>query len=220
MDHHKFKMEGFSTVRHTVRKGDWLAKLDLKDAYLTVPIFEGHRKFLRFQWGRNLFEFVSLPFGLSSAPWAFTKLMRVVVAVLLKNGLRLVIYLDDILIVADSKAAARLTVDQVKSLLQSLGFVLSSEKSEEEPVQSLEYIGLIVDALSMKLYMPDRKKEDIFRLCKIALKDALVSRESLEKIIGNLNWASAAVNFAPVHFRGLQMLLNSHRLENVRFPLS
>ncbi len=213
-------MEGFSTVRHTVRKGDWLAKLDLKDAYLTVPIFEGHRKFLRFQWGRNLFEFVSLPFGLSSAPWAFTKLMRVVVAVLLKNGLRLVIYLDDILIVADSKAAARLTVDQVKSLLQSLGFVLSSEKSEEEPVQSLEYIGLIVDALSMKLYMPDRKKEDIFRLCKIALKDALVSRESLEKIIGNLNWASAAVNFAPVHFRGLQMLLNSHRLENVRFPLS
>ena len=36
---HKFKMEGISTVRHTIREGDWLAKLDLKDAYLTVPIF-------------------------------------------------------------------------------------------------------------------------------------------------------------------------------------
>ena len=47
--HQKFKMEGISTVRHTIREGDWLAKLDLKDAYLTVPVFEGHRKFLRFK---------------------------------------------------------------------------------------------------------------------------------------------------------------------------
>lgn len=93
--------------------------------------------------------------------------MRVVVAFLRKNGLRLVIYLDDILIVADSKTAASLAVSQVKSLHQSLGFVLSSEKSEEDPVQSLEYIGLIIDTLSMKLNLPDRKKEDILRLRRI-----------------------------------------------------
>jgi hypothetical protein len=42
----KFKMEGISSVRHTIRERDWLTKLDLKDAYLTVPIFEDHRKFL------------------------------------------------------------------------------------------------------------------------------------------------------------------------------
>ena len=122
---HKFKMEGISTVRHTIREGDWLAKLDLKDAYLTVPIFSHHRKFLRFQWGRDTFEFVSLPFGLSSAPWAFTKLLRVVIAHLRKLGLRLVIYLDDILVVASSQLAARLAVNQVRSLLESLGFVIS-----------------------------------------------------------------------------------------------
>lgn len=47
--HHKFKMEEISTVRHTFREVDWLAKLDLKDAYLTVPIFADHRRSLRFQ---------------------------------------------------------------------------------------------------------------------------------------------------------------------------
>jgi hypothetical protein len=56
-------MEGISAVRQ-----NWLAKLDLKDAYLAVPIFSHHRKFLRFKWGRDIFEFVSLPFGLSFAP--------------------------------------------------------------------------------------------------------------------------------------------------------
>jgi hypothetical protein len=163
---HKFKMEGISTVRQTIREGDWLAKLDLKDTYLTVPIFFHHRKFLRFKWGRDIFEFVSLPFGLSSAPWAFTKLLRVVIAHLRKLGLRLVIYLDDILVVASSQLAARLAVNQVRSLLESLGLVISTEQSVEDPVQALEYIGLFIDTLSMKLLLPERKRLDIYRLCK------------------------------------------------------
>jgi hypothetical protein len=209
LSYQKFKMEGISSVRHTIREGDWLTKLDLKDAYLTVPIFEGHRKFLQFKWEGVLFEFVSLPFGLSSAPWAFTKLLRVVVAFLRKNGIRLVIYLDDILIAASSQTEAKVAVKRVRSLLESLGFVISDEKSSEEPSQKLEYIGLFIDSVKMRLILPDRKKLDIFRLCKSALKDPQISQIDLEKIIGNLNWAAAAVNFAPAHFRGLQILLNS-----------
>ena len=42
---HKFKMEGISTVRHTIREGDWLAKLDLKDAYLTIAFCPEHKGF-------------------------------------------------------------------------------------------------------------------------------------------------------------------------------
>ena len=68
-------MEGIATVRHTIHEGDWLTKLDLKDAYLTVPVFEAHFKFLQFEWGSDLFEFVSIPFRLSSATWVFTKLL-------------------------------------------------------------------------------------------------------------------------------------------------
>jgi hypothetical protein len=56
--------------------------------------------------------------------------------------------------------------------------------------------------------LPDRKRLDIFRLCKAALKEPHISRIDLEKIIGNLNWAATAVNFAPAHFRDLQILLN------------
>ncbi len=33
-----FKMEGVSTVKQLIRKGDFMAKLDLKDAYLTIPV--------------------------------------------------------------------------------------------------------------------------------------------------------------------------------------
>ena len=54
---------------------------------------------------------------------------------LTKKSLRLVIYLDDILIAASSQSEARLAVKRVISLLDALGFVTSDEKSSEEPSQ-------------------------------------------------------------------------------------
>ena len=43
-----FKMEGFHMVRDLVRQGDWLAKIDLKDAYFLIPVYSGYQKFLQF----------------------------------------------------------------------------------------------------------------------------------------------------------------------------
>ena len=97
------------------------------------------------------------------------------------------IYLDDILIAASSQSEARLEVERVRSLLEALGFVISDKKSSEEPSQWLEYIGLFFDSVKMRLILPDRKRLDIFRLCKVALKEPHISRIYLEKIIGNLN---------------------------------
>lgn len=33
-----FKMEGISTLWDLLRAGDWMVKVDLKDAYFTIPI--------------------------------------------------------------------------------------------------------------------------------------------------------------------------------------
>ncbi|KZR99751.1 Uncharacterized protein APZ42_004269, partial [Daphnia magna] len=93
-----FKMENLESARFLLRKGDWMVKLDLKDAYLTVPVCPSHQKFLRFQWKGRLFQFTCLAFGLAPAPRIFTKILKVVVGFLRKKGLRLIIYLDDILI--------------------------------------------------------------------------------------------------------------------------
>ncbi|KYN39387.1 hypothetical protein ALC56_06206, partial [Trachymyrmex septentrionalis] len=50
-----------------------------EDVYLLVPIFKGYRKFLRFQWREVTYEFSALPFGLSTALYIFTKILRPVV---------------------------------------------------------------------------------------------------------------------------------------------
>ena len=75
-----------------------MAKLDLKDTYLSVPITESHRKFLQFYWRNQLLQFTCLPFGLSSAPYVFTKLLRPVLTFLRDKGVHCLMYLDDMLI--------------------------------------------------------------------------------------------------------------------------
>jgi hypothetical protein len=66
-----FKMESVRTVKGDIQKGDWLLKLDLKDAYLSVRIHKDHQKYLRFLWENRAWQFRALPFGLSSAPQTF-----------------------------------------------------------------------------------------------------------------------------------------------------
>ena len=81
-----FKMEGIHLVKDLLQENDWLVKLDLKDAYFAIPIHRDHRHYLQFRWRGRTYQFSCLPFGISSAPQVFTKIMRPVVAWLRQLG--------------------------------------------------------------------------------------------------------------------------------------
>ena len=55
---------------------------DLKSGYYDVEIFEGHQTYLGFSWKHSnssqmeFYVFTVLPFGLSSAPHEFTKILK------------------------------------------------------------------------------------------------------------------------------------------------
>ena len=108
VDVQHFKIEGIHMLRDLLRKGDFMVKLDLKDAYFTVPVWIGHQKYFRFLWKETLWEFACLPLRLGSAPRTFTKIMKPGVATLRNLGICLIIYLDDLLILAYLEQTARL----------------------------------------------------------------------------------------------------------------
>lgn len=90
-----FKMETVQTVMSVIRQDDWMVSLDLKDAYLQVPIHPDSRRFLRLIWEVCHFQFRALCFGLSTAPQVFTRLMAPVSAEFLRQEFRFLRYLDD-----------------------------------------------------------------------------------------------------------------------------
>ncbi|XP_028408210.1 uncharacterized protein LOC114530788 [Dendronephthya gigantea] len=68
VEYQHFKMEGVTMLKDLLKPNDFMTKIDLKDAYLTVPIWHKHKKFLRFLWKDTLWEFACLPFGLATLP--------------------------------------------------------------------------------------------------------------------------------------------------------
>jgi len=123
-----FKMEGLAMLKDLLRLEDWMASIDLKDAYLLVTIWEGHWQYLHFVWNSQLYEFQCLPFGLCNASRVFTKLLKPVLARVHHQGLWLVMYLDDMLVMAQMREELEGHLLQITSLLECLGFVVNQEK--------------------------------------------------------------------------------------------
>ena len=136
-----FKMEGLHLLPSLMLQGDWMAKLDLKDAYLQVPIHPDHYQFLQFQWEGKTYQFKCLPFGLSAAPRVFTKLQKPVVGLLRQIGVRMIIYLDDILLLHQSLDLLEILVSQVCQLFEALGLLINRKKSLLAPTQQIEFLG-------------------------------------------------------------------------------
>ena len=124
-----FRMDTLDRIKPCLTSGSWAASLDLQDAYLQIPIHTSHRKFLRFPCDKSIYQFRALPFGLSTAPWLFTKVMDEVKKMLHKRGIQVYMYLDDWLVVADSERQCATHIATVRQLCLHLGLVVNDKKS-------------------------------------------------------------------------------------------
>jgi len=55
-------------------------------------------------------------------------------------GVRIIIYIDDMLILADSKEEATQHLEALMFLLEALGFMINPEKSHLLPCQNVEFL--------------------------------------------------------------------------------
>ena len=92
-----------------------------------------------------LYRFVVLPFGLSSAPYVFTKMMHLLVRLWRSKGLKAVVYLDDGVCALKNEKEATVASNWVKETLAKAGWVYNKVKSVWQPTHKLEWLGFDVD---------------------------------------------------------------------------
>lgn len=194
-----FKMEDGRTVIKLINKDCYLTKIDLKDAYFAVPIDIKFRKYLRFQFDGVLYEFLALPFGLSYAPYLFTKLVRPILAYYRSKGITCVAYIDDWILIHDSVSSATRDTTFVCHTLQQLGFVINSEKSCLTPQKKCLFLGFLYDTQKMILELPDDKREKI-RNTIVKLKNSTVCKiRFMAHVAGLLVSACPAVKYGKLY---------------------
>ena len=196
---HKFKLDGLETVRTWIRPNDFLATIDLKNAYQSVLVARRHRRFLAFRVGDRLFRHRCQTFGASSSPFIFTKLMKPIVRKLVEQGIRISFYLDDALIAAESFDQCRRHVARACRLLTQLGFEIATEKSRLVPARQAIYLGLTIDTARFRLAVPQKKLADLRREARKverAHHEQNLSVRQLARLGGKLNALMPAMRAA------------------------
>ena len=132
-----FRMFTISSVLSTVRKGDYVFKIDLQDAYFYVPTHPSSRKYLRFAFENKVYQLRVLPFSLNTAPQIFTRLGHTVTGYLHHQGISVIPYLDDWLVHHPDCHVLLYHQSQLLNLLHLVGFVLNRKKSQLDLVQDI-----------------------------------------------------------------------------------
>ena len=95
----KFKFEDIRNACVYLPFDHFMSKFDLKSGYHHIDILQEHQTFLGFSWVvngvRKFLVFTVLPFALSSAPYIFSKVVRVLVRYWRSHAVRITVYLDD-----------------------------------------------------------------------------------------------------------------------------
>ena len=184
-----FRMEDLWRIARIISKGLWGVKLDLKDAYMSVLLSPLVRRYFGFALGKRTFFFKVLPFGLSTAPWAFTRLMKAIKRFLRKQGLRITSFLNNFLIWASSFQEAVDHTAKAIRLLQRLGFEISWGKSSPAPTRVLEYLGVIIDLENMTFSLPEAKIVRLKSLIK-STERSFFQRSELVTLVGYLSFVA------------------------------
>lgn len=210
-----FKLEDYKTATKLVNENCYMSTIDLKDAYYLISIDHSHRKYLRFEFQGNLYEFTCLPFGLCTAPLVFTKLLKPVIFYLRKQGLRSVHYLHDFLLIGNTKEKCEINVSTTCILLNKLGFIINEQKSQDIPVQRCLFLGYIFDSTKMTIEIPDPRKLNIKNLLDKFSRLSHCKIREFAKFIGSLVACCPAIKYSWLYTKNFEKekylaLLSNH----------
>ena len=200
-----FKMDTVNSAIDLMSENCFMASVDLKHAYYSVPVHEYDQRFLQFEYRQSLFQFTCLPMGLSSSPRIFTKICKPVYAALRQKGHIVVGYIDDTYLQSESYSECERNIAETVDLLESLGFVVNREKSVLKPTQKVEFLGFELDSVNMKVTVTEKKMQKIVDFCVDVLEKESISIRVFASLIGKLVAAGNGVEFAPLYHRQLEI---------------
>jgi hypothetical protein len=200
----KFKMESLQSIWGALLPGNYTISIDLQDAYFHVPIHKEHRKYLRIYHNGVVYQFRALPFGLSTAPWLFTRIMVTVKEFVHLQAIQLYLYLDDWLAQMASHVQGEKEALFLLQLCQELGLVVNWKKSELVPSQDFNFIGAHFNLREALVTPKEENRQKTLKSLKRFLR--IPSHEAVvwQSILGLLASQFRFVRYGQLYLRPLQ----------------
>ena len=196
------------------QKEDFLITFDLKSGYHHIDIHQQHWTYLGFSWALDhepeFYVFCVLPFGLATACYVFTKVMRPLVKYWRQQGIRVVVYLDDGLVAVEGVQNATKVSTVVKQDLIKAGWIENVSKSEWVPSQQWSWLGFNIDLEQGTIEVPQIKLDNLRTQLLMAAERKDLHAKLLASLIGKLISMSLAIGpVARLMTRSMYCLLNT-----------
>ena len=158
-----FKMEGIHTLRELAQLGDYFCTVDLSDCYHAFGINQKYRDQFLFRHRGKYYRFRGASFGVTSLPRLCTKFLKVIAGYARVHGLRIVVFLDDWIILHQDPHRCVEHTEFLVELLVKAGFLIRARKCILDPVQCGLWLGWSVDMVLLRLILPYDKRRRLQR---------------------------------------------------------
>ena len=154
---------------------------------LQVPIHPESRLYLRFTMGGVSYQFRVLCFGLTTAPQVFTRLMAPISGILHRYGIRMLRYLDDWLILAESRTACLQARDRLLQVCEELGLQVNFKKSSLIPSQDRTYLGMQIQSVRFVAKPTETRVENLLEIIEEFLSSPAPLEALWRSLLGHLS---------------------------------
>ena len=201
------------------------AKVDLKNAYRSVRIHPSNYGITGLKWHFSdaphptyMFD-KRLPFGARKSPAIFHRLTQAVRRIMESKGFgNIIVYLDDFLIVAQTRDECRLAMNTLITLLRELGFAINWSKVED-PNTRVIFLGVELDSTNLTMSLPEGKLTELFNIIEEFKSKKRASKKQLQSLAGRMNWACRVIRGGRVYLRRVLNCMNQLNLSHHKIRL-
>jgi len=200
-----FRMTGVASWRELLSQDDWMMSIDIKDAYCNILLKESDRKYQRFVFGGTIWQIKTLPFGLSQAPWAWTRFLSPLLRKWRGLGIKVIAWLDDVIFAHQDRAFLIKCLQVVLDDLSTIGLKVNTKpgKSTLVPTRRLTWCGIDWDSERMLIRVPVKRLKLVRLEVKALLHCTAPTAKRLCRVLGKLQATAEAVLPARVYGRTL-----------------
>ena len=191
--------------------GCLLYKRDLKGAFRQFGIDPGDYNFTGLHWKEKFYIDTRLAMGLRSSAYGCQSVTEIVAKIANERAFVLV-YLDDFG-GAEKAEKAQGSFEHLGRLLEYFGLEEALDKAVA-PTYRMDWLGICFNTLEWTMALKPGKLQDLLAWLPKLLNHKRVKRTLLQKILGNLVWASAVVRSGTVFFNRLLVLLRKLKRPN------
>ncbi len=222
----KLHFQSIDDAIKLVDRDYYLAKIDLRHAYRSVPVHPANCPALGLKWtflgdeAPTYLMDTRLCFGGRRSPGIFHRLTQSVRRMMHRKGFDgIVVYLDDFLVVSPTKEECTLVFNTLLGLLTGLGFQISPSKLVS-PCQQLTFLGIVIDTCAMEISLPQDKLTETKQLVDLFASRPRATKHQLQQLAGKLNWACRVVYGGRTFLRRILDCMNLLVLPNAKYQLT